>query len=309
MQQLLEAYALHSVEFDADEHRAFRSSIRDLADRFQRATDHRDFLILAGETNKTIQSYNQIVERFIRELSREKQLAVELLAQSLLRVCHSSGKAGESLRRIEKELGMASQLSNMRELRTKLAECVGTLCLEAEVQEAQYQELKERVSESSKVLEARDQVTGLSSSKTAESRIAELGTGGRQGYAVVFYLKNVEVVNRRFGFEAGDKVLRRFAAYLGTNLQGKDQLFRWRGPCFALLSDRVTSFKELEVTAYKMGVRGPEVEVEGEGKSMLIRLTAATTVFLIPKGDAAFGLAAKIDQFAAEQFKMAPAPR
>ena len=96
VQQLLEGCALHSVEFDSVEHFAFRSSIRGIAARFEQQPDYKDMLILAGEANSTIQAYNQLVERYIRELSGEKQQAVKLLAQSLLRVCHTSEKSSQA---------------------------------------------------------------------------------------------------------------------------------------------------------------------------------------------------------------------
>jgi GGDEF domain-containing protein len=187
---------------------------------------------------------------------------------------------------------------------------VETLCLEAEVQEAQYRELKERIVESSSLLVPRDQVTGLNTLKSAEARIKEVMSTGRKGHVIVFFLKNVDVVNRRFGFSAGDQVLKRFAEYLGnSSLQPRDQLFRWRGPCFIVVTERFASLEELQSEAYRLGVRGPEVEVESDGKSMLIRLTSATTVFALPMGtgQSAAGVSARIDQFASEQFKLAPA--
>ncbi len=310
IQQLLEAYALHCVEFDQNEKAGFRMEIRSIANRFEKVDDYRDLLILAGETNKTVQAYNQLVEKFIRELSVEKQAAVEVLAQSLLRICNSSDKAAQNLRTIERELAKASKLEDMRELRAKLTECVAVLCQEAEAQEAQFQELKDRIASSSALLEPLDTITGLPTLKSAEAKMIELSSSGQTGYVMALFLKNVDVVNRRFGYSAGDEVLRCFASYVGKRVQGKDQLFRWRGPCFVVIGNRATSLESIQAEAYNLGVRGPEMEVEHANKSMLLRLTAATTAFLIPKapGRGVADLSKKIDQFAAEQFKLAPSP-
>jgi len=65
----------------------------------------------------------------------------------------------------------------------------------------------------------------------------------------------------------------------------------------------------VESEARQLGLRGPEEEVENAGKSMLIRLTAATAAFSIPKGSDISELPSKIDQFATEQFKMSAARR
>jgi GGDEF domain-containing protein len=159
------------------------------------------------------------------------------------------------------------------------------------------------------VLDLFDQVTGLRTINAANSRIQELSAPGNQAYVMAFFLKNVELVNRRFGFVAGDDVLRGYAAYLGKHLQGADQLFRWRGPCFVLLTERFASPATVRSEADRMGLRGPEHQVESEGKSMLLRLIAATATFPIPKGRSCSELSAKVDQFAVAQSKMAPAAR
>ena len=112
----------------------------------------------------------------------------------------------------------------------------------------------------------------------------------------------------RLGFTAGDEVLRKFAHYLKSNFRATEQIFRWRGPCFVVVAERVVSLDAVQAEAQKLGMRGPDVDVEGNAKSMLIRLTAATTVFAIPNGSEVAELPAKIDQFAAGQFKVSPAP-
>jgi GGDEF domain-containing protein len=304
VQQLLEGCALHSVEIDAVEHAAFRASIRSIARRFEAQSDYRDLLILAGETNKTVQAYNQQVERLMLELSVEKQQALKLLTGSLLRVCQGSETSTQQLRQIERELTLTAQLSDMKDIKVKLAQCVDALCAETAAQESRYLALKEQIAQSSSILEDRDRVTGLATLKNAEARIKELGSAGSHGHVMLFFLKNVEMINRRFGFEAGDAALRRFSSYLAKSLQPDDQLFRWRGPCFVIVTNRLAPFEAIEAEAKQIALRGPEQDIEGNGKSMLIRLMAATSAFPIPKGNTASGLSAQIDQFSADQFKL-----
>jgi GGDEF domain-containing protein len=305
IQLLLEGCALHSVEFDSVKHAAFRTSIREIANRFQQDADPKNLVTLVGDINKTVRTYNHVVERFIQELSVEKQQAVKLLAQSLLRVCQASEQSAQTLREIENELASASELDDMRKLRAKMAECVASICQEADAHEARYRELKEHISQSSTLLEPRDQVTGLGALKSANFRIQELSSGASPAHVMAFFLKNIDVVNRRFGFAAGDDVLRRFSLYLAKHLRGTDHLFRWRGPCFVIVTDRIASSDVIHAEAKDIALRGPDQEVESGGKSMLIRLIAATATFPIPKGQGASELSEKIDQFAAEQFKLA----
>jgi GGDEF domain-containing protein len=308
VQQLLDGCASHAVNFDADEQNEFRDSLRNLAERLYKAADQRSLIVFTNEINKALQAHNKSAEKFIAEVLVEKQLTVELLCQSLLRVCNVNDEWAQSLRQIQKDLAKASQLQEMRALRSKLTACVGSICLEAEQQNVQHRENRERADESNNALVPRDQVTGLPTLKSAEARIREVSAIGHKGYVTAFFLKNVDVVNRRFGFSAGDDVLKRFAAYLKTaGLQTRDQLFRWRGPCFLLITDRFATLEAIQATAQRLGTRGPEVVVESEGKSMVTRLMAVTAVFPIPKGEDLSELSAKIDQFASEQFKLSPA--
>lgn len=307
---LLEGCALHAVELDSEEHSNFRRSIRDIERRLEQAKYPDDLLILAGEANKTLQSYGQSVEKYIRVLTTEKHLAIKLLSESLLRVCNTSEQSAQALRGIEGDLNKAFQIDDVRALRGKLAEVVDGLCKEAERQEQQYRDLKDRVSESTaNAAGPHDQVTGLPTLKHAEARIAELAASGHPGFVIAFFLKNVDVVNRRFGFDAGDKVLQRFAKYLGKNLSGNDQLFRWRGPCFVVAAERFDAIELVKAEADRVASRGPEQEVESEGKSMVFRLTAATRVFLVTKNNDVVDLSNKLDRFAAEQFKESPGAR
>jgi hypothetical protein len=77
-----------------------------------------------------------------------------------------------------------------------------------------------------------------------------------------------------------------------------------------VITDRFASFDEVKAEAYRLGALGPQVEVDSDGKSMLIRLMAATATFPIPKGSGAISaeLSVKIDRFASEQFKLRPSP-
>jgi GGDEF domain-containing protein len=301
---LLEGWALHAVQFDSEKHGEFRLAIREIGQRFEQAGNPEDLVMLAGEANRTIQGYGASLEKYIQALTKEKHMAIDLVSKSLLRICASSEQSAHTLRNVQRDLKEASQVPDMRMLREKLASIVDTVCRETERHEQENRELKERVSESTRAAAAaNDQVTGLPTQKQAEARITEVSSSGTQTFVIAFFLKNLDVVNRRFGFPAGDSVLQRFAAYLGKNRVGGDQLFRWRGPCFVVVAERFGSIQAVKAEADKLGIRGPEHEVEGQGNSMLFRITAATAVFPILKTQNGSDLTGKIDDFAAEQFK------
>ena len=161
-----------------------------------------------------------------------------MLSHSLLQVSHATKRSAQILRQVEEELGKASQLKDMRELRTKLGDCLTALCAEAEVQEARHVELRDRLAvETDKTASQQDPLTGLGTLKIAEARMQEISGPCQQGFVIAFFLKNLEFINRRSGFPTGDDTLRRFAEYLRKNFKGSDLLFRWRGPCFVAVAD------------------------------------------------------------------------
>jgi GGDEF domain-containing protein len=302
VQVLLQACALHAVDFDSQEHADYRSSIRELESRFEQASDSQALLILAGEAKTVIQAYNQSMEKFIRSLSIEKQQAISLLSDSLVRICHSSEKS-QSLRRLEATLAKASDLDQMRVIRGEMKECLESLCHEAAARDAQFLELKERSLQPAAQLAPPDPVTGLSIIGHAQARISELIESGQPGVVITFFLKNVDVVNRRFGFSSGDEVLRKFGSYLTENFKGREEVFRWRGPCFVVVGPNFRSLEAVKSDASTLALRAPELELEHDGKSMLFRLTAATAAYPTSKSQDVSGLSAAIDQFAAAQYK------
>ena len=46
-------------------------------------------------------------------------------------------------------------------------------------------------------------------------------------------IDRIQILNKRFGYEVGDEIMRYFAGFLKAQLQPKDQMFRWTGPTLA----------------------------------------------------------------------------
>jgi diguanylate cyclase (GGDEF)-like protein len=60
----------------------------------------------------------------------------------------------------------------------------------------------------------------------------------------------IEVINTRFGREAGDQVMLIMSQQVASKLRPNDQVFRWHGPCFVALVERGNS---LEAVRAEMG--------------------------------------------------------
>jgi GGDEF domain-containing protein len=306
---LLEASALHAVEHDPDEHAEFRRQMRETIEKFERTTDERDTLIIAGEAVKSLQIYNKSVERFICSISGEKQGIIGAMTESLLKLAHTSELAGHRLRMIEKELGTACQLHDVRLLKSKLQDCLAIICQEAARHEQQARESKLAETNPANTLGLSDQLTGLPVLKHAEARIKEIIDAGKAGYALVLCVKNLETVNRRVGFAAGDQILTLIPKSVARCLSGGDRLFRWRGPCFVAVMERSESHDRVLAEAALIGSISLEKEIEGQGRSMIFKASMAWTLIRLNDAPLAGEISRKIDAFAAEQHQPKVAAR
>jgi GGDEF domain-containing protein len=298
---LLEASALHAVEHDPEEHAEFRRQIRETIEKFEQTTANREALIIAGEAVKTWQIYNRSVERFIRNLSAEKQGIIGSMTESLLKLAHTSELSGQSLRSVEKELAKACQLQDVRILRSRLQDCLAAICQEAARQEERARELKATGNRPAPA--PHDPVTGLPGLQQAEARIQEIVNANRAGFVLVLCVRNLDSVNRRVGFAAGDQILQLIGNSVGRALTGADQLFRWRGPCFVAVMERSGGQEQVMAEAARIGSISLEKEIEGQGRSLFFKTSMAWTLIRLRDIPESGDVFIRIDTFAAEQNK------
>jgi GGDEF domain-containing protein len=297
---LLDATALHAIDHDPDELQEFRRQIGETIEKFEETTVSRDTLIIAGEAVRSLQIYNQSVERFIRNLTAEKQAIIGSMTETLIKLVHTSEMSGQTLRGIEKELAKASKLQDLRLLKGKMLDCLETISLEAARQEEWARELKTPGDNSAITLGPYDQVTGLPTWQHAEARITEMIEARRAGYVLVLFVKNLDNVNRRVGFAVGDQILTLIGQSVGRCLSGADQLFRWRGPCFIAVMERSTKHAFVMAEAAKIGSISLEKEVEAQGRSLFFKAAMAWTLIRFNDTSQAREISKQIDAFAAE---------
>jgi GGDEF domain-containing protein len=289
---LLEAMALHAIEYDYEECSAYQRRIREIRDKLENTTDNRDVLVLVGEAIRLLQSHSHLLEAFNRAQASEKQSIIHLMTESLLKVSGRSESTAQELRSIEYELGKASRIGDIHALRTKLSKCLGVLYEESKSSQG-------RVQGGEKELGPYDQVTGLPGLAHAKARVAELAAAKTISYVVVLVLRNLNVLNRRLGFLAGDRALKLFGQQIARRLSGTDMLFRWRGPCFIVAFSRTGGAESVRVEASKLGSISIEQTVE-EDRSFF-KISAAWTVLPITNVVDVTELLMKIDVFVTEQ--------
>jgi GGDEF domain-containing protein len=305
---VLEASVLHAIDFDPEECSAYRFRVRQICGQLEQATENREVLALVGEAIESMESHNRAIKEFIRNLSSEKQSNVDLMMESLIKLSLNSDAHNQNLRQIGKQLEKTCQLSDIRGLKRQLAKHLEDLNQEVARQEEQFRAAKAKLTEqvyalapSEDEVGAYDNVTGLPGVNHAECHMRELAAAGKCAYAVPFYVKNLEVVNQRFGFAAGDEILALFSQHISLRLANADQLFRWRGPCFVAILERTSEPDNVREEVRKIASVNLEHSFEISGRSMLFKVSTAWELIPIMNAPDVAEILRKINAFAAVQ--------
>jgi diguanylate cyclase (GGDEF)-like protein len=282
---ILEAVACNAVESDPVEHQAFQASLRQLVKRMEQSNLSAEKLVIAGEAIKSIETYNRGVQRSLTSQMKELQSIVSLFIRSMLQVSKGSASSATKLRHIERQIEKSSQSEDLRVLKTQLELSLETICEEAAQQERQSEQIGAQIRETmsrpesaallSKAVADLDLVTGLPNFRAAEQAIAAAIAAHTSTYAVLLCVDRLEVINTRFGFAVGDRILMLFGQHLAQRLSKSDQLFRWRGPGFLAILDRSGPEISIRAEVARMVSARMEQEIELGGRSVLLPIAAS----------------------------------
>ncbi len=230
------------------EREAFQTCLREIVAKMEQSKNDAAMLVLTGEAIKSIETYNRGVQRSLGSQIKELQSITSLFTRSMLQISKGTAGSAAKLRHIERQIEKSSQTEDLRILKTQLEASLGVICEEAAAQERRSEEiagqLRETMSrpESAAVLcEAvgdLDMVTGLPNFRAAEQAIRAAIASRTSTYVVLFSVERLEVINGRFGFSVGDRILMLFGQHLAQRISQSDRLFRWRGPGFLAVIDR-----------------------------------------------------------------------
>ena len=294
---LVEALAAHAINYDAEHYSSYQQKIRDSGEKLKAAENGKSAVALATETIDLVQGQTAAVQQFINSLAAEKQAIIHLMTESLLNVCARSESTAQHLRQLETELGKASQVKEIRALKDQIATALDSICREAKGQEEQLKELQPVVAQLRMNKPASDAVTGLPGVTEAEEMFQALAHAGGPAYVVALTIRNLDVVNRRISFAAGNKLLVMFSQEIAQRLSGRDRLFRWRGPCFVAVLPRESGLRSVRQEAAKFGSISQERTIEDDHSSLFFKMSTAWRLFIMPPPADLPKLSKQIDSF------------
>jgi GGDEF domain-containing protein len=292
---------------DAVELETFQASLRHLIAKMELSASDGETLVMVGEAIKSIETYNRGVERSIGSQIKELQSIVSLFMRSMLQVSKSSAASASKLRLIERQIEKTCQAEDLRTIKGQLQQSLEGICAEAAEGERRGERMAEELRdalgrpETSAVLTEAvaglDLVTGLPGFRAAEKAMREVISAKTGGYLVLFQVDRLELINGRFGFAVGDRILSLFAEHVSRRLSKADRLFRWRGAGLLAVLERSASEVAVRAEIARIVSVRLEEQIDIGSRSVLLPI-AASWVLTSATDSTMEALSQKLEKFA-----------
>jgi diguanylate cyclase (GGDEF)-like protein len=266
----------------------FQGRVKKLRGQFDDAGTPDSVLFLAGDAIRCIEEYGAAAEEFMSARGRGQQQTTGLLLNAFIRISKGNPDTLGKLRTISGELERASGTDDIAALNKSLAECI--------------HELESRPQEEDEVAESHaadvDIATGLPGVQSAIAAIRAAGRANTPCHVLAFGVDRLETINLRFGFRAGDQILLLFAQHVAQHLAPQDTLYRWRGPCFVVLTERTDSASGLAAEASKIAHSRLEHTITKGEREIVVPVAASSALFTIPSHRPVDETLERLDEFA-----------
>lgn len=304
---LLEAIAREAIRADPSDCLAFQNAILTFAQKMRGIQDSSDIYMISGGADKALQDYNQCVTKFYKAQSSELQMLATSAMSTISEIHRGSTEATGSLKKLEEQLGRAYDAQSLHDCRLRIGQCLLSIREEAHRQKEQTGQTIARLNSQMndgitvavpRSVNGEDPVSGLPARHQAEETLATLGKGENpNGFAVLFVVHRVELINTKYGYATGDKLMRSFLRYLMQEFSAVDDLFRWSGPAFLAITHRPGGLQTVRNEVARITSHRMEENVAIGSRNVLLPVTAAAlTVQLSQEGDTP-RLLKKLDDF------------
>jgi GGDEF domain-containing protein len=272
-----------AVEGDAVECKAFRVEIRQIGDGLAPDLPPGNLMVLAEAAAQALAVYNKRIETLIGSQGNEVTHILGMLQDTVINIAGENTRSGQRLREITVELEQSGAITDLRVLKGRLTECLKGLREEtlqqkadaaATVQKLQMTIERGQPRSTVKAASRLDPVTGLLCRDDALLAMQTAIDGGARQYAVAMVVNRVQMINVRFGHEVGDRMLVGFKEHVEKQLAPAGQLFRWAGPALVAIIERPEPIGTVRVQVKRMLDSKIEVMYTGDGRSVLIPISA-----------------------------------
>ena len=305
---LLQGVALHAVVGDPDEFAKFREDMKKLQEELETETTPAEMLVTVGTALRALEEYNSRTTKFLKAQSVELHLMVSMLAKTVTDVSTGSERTINRLQGIEKQIEKVAVIEDIRNLKSRLSDCLESLREETQQHRVEAAEAVTALDNQAKTAAAMittvrstvcsaDPLTGLPGRAEAEKRLASLLASKSQSYVAILVLDRLEVINARFGFAAGDQLLLEFSQHLAQNLASSTSLYRWSPACFLSLIVSSMSAEDVRKDVQRVASFRLEKLLQIGGRSVLLPISCHFTVMTILESPGPEALYQKVESF------------
>jgi GGDEF domain-containing protein len=272
-----------AVEADAAECAAFRVDMKQIVDGLDPDLPPGSLLIQAEKALQALTIHNKSIESLLASQGNEVSHILGTLQDTVIKIAGEHTRSARRLREITVELEQSGAITDLRVLKGRLTECLKGLREETLQQKADdastVQKLRMTIergqsSAMAKPANRSDPVTGLLCRDAALIAMQAAIDGGARQYAVAMVVNRVQMINTRFGHEVGDRMLVGFKEHVEKQLAQAGQLFRWAGPALVAIIERPEPIGNVRVQVKRMLDSKIEVMYTGNGRSVLIPISA-----------------------------------
>ena len=279
---LISGIGSSAIEGEPAELSAFKADIKQISDGLAPNLPIEDYMDFATAATRALAAYNKRIEALLAVQASEVKHILGMLQDTVIDIAGENTRSGKRLQEITTELEKSGAITDLRVLKGRLTDCLKDLRAETQQQKADAAGIMEKLHltiEKSRPPVAPagntpDPVTGLHGRDDALVAIQTAINSGVRQYAVVMVVNRLQMVNARFGPEVGGRMLIRFKEHVAKQLVSSDQLFHWAGPAFVAVIERNLPLGVVRLQAKRMMDAKIEVVYSGDGRSVLIPVSA-----------------------------------
>ncbi len=278
---LLEGVSTHALPLDREACRDFRRRIGEIRQSMAVETAVETLLGNAGAAVQVIGDYARETSRMVKAQGAEMQDMITMLARTVVDIGGVSGRAVARLQKIGDELEHAAAVEDVFTLKARLQDCLSAIREAAKQQKAESDHMVRALRQEISCKQGLDPITELPSEIAAQGQFLSALRTGEQKHVAVFVLGSARHINLRFGRAAGDDVVRALKKYLAGQLESGDRMFRWSGPAIVALLASTEPFERVRARLKRFLDKPIERTFDVNGRSVLIPLTVAWSVFAL----------------------------
>jgi GGDEF domain-containing protein len=239
---LLEGMELQSAQLDVDKFEDFRSDIRQLRSAIENTKDPGKSASICRAAIKAFSEYNRALERQYEMRQRELLSMISKTLQTITAGGNASQSTLQELTTLDGRLTAIITLQDIFDVKTKLTSVLAALLRDIRSRQrtsapAASQDPKGPIQKSDRErLTEIDATTGLGGNAKARDEIGKVIGTEQTAYLSVMLIEHLQAINLRYGAQTGDQVIFMFSQHIAQVLNDTDELFRWRGPIFLVLS-------------------------------------------------------------------------